>query len=154
MGEKTVKIIGFCVIIPSPIRGFVVLEHQFGFGKFVGIVAPNVIITLRTEGGRFFGALKPLVFRGRMVQNEINDDANTPLVGFFNQVFELLNRPKIGVNFEIIGNIVAVIFEGRFKKRHQRQAIDAQILQIIQFFNQPLNVARPIVVAVVKRFDI
>src|SRR5437867_621526 len=54
----------------------------------------------------------------------------------------------------VIGDIVAIIAQGRRKKRQQPETGDAEILDVIKLLDQPAEVADSVVVAVKERFQV
>ena len=67
---------------------------------------------------------------------------------------EILDRAVHRMDAQIIGDVVAVVLERRWKEGQQPQAGDAQILQIIQFLNQARKIADPVAIAVLERADV
>ena len=60
------------------------------------------------------------------------------------------HRAELGHDGVIVADVVAVIVVGRRVDRGQPDHIDAQIFQVIEFFNNPAQVANAVAVAVVK----
>src|SRR5258707_7544399 len=89
-----------------------------------------------------------------MVQHHLDDDPNPPLVGIGQKLLEVIERPVIRVNRAIVGNVVAVVREGRGKKWHHPKGIDSQLLQIVDFLREPLEIADTISVAVEEGTDV
>ena len=70
------------------------------------------------------------------------------------KTLEILERSVTGMNAHVVGNVVTVVAQGRWKKRQQPQAGDTQVLEIVQLLHQAGKVPEPVVVAVVKRLDV
>jgi type IV secretory pathway TrbF-like protein len=101
----------------------------------------------------FSRALKPLVFYRSVVEDQIDNDPNAPLMGFDQQALKIVQGAQVGMHIAIIGYIIAIVLEGRRIKRQERKAIDPQVFQVVQFLDQSTKVSDPIVVAVEKRSD-
>ena len=91
---------------------------------------------------------------GRVVDDELGDDPQAPLLGFLDEAAEILHRPEIGVDVAIIGDVVAVVAAGGGVERQQPQRGDAEILQVPQFLGQPGKVADAVIVAVGEGLDV
>ena len=66
---------------------------------------------------------------------------------------EVAQGATVGMDFGVIGNVVAVIAQRRRIKRQQPQAGHAQSLQIVELGRQAGKIADPVAVAVVKGAD-
>ena len=58
------------------------------------------------------------------------------------------------MHVEVVGDVVAVVAQGRREERQQPDAGDAQILQVVELLDQALEIADAVVVAVVERLDV
>ena len=58
------------------------------------------------------------------------------------------------MNIGVIGDVIAVIAQGRREKRKKPEAGNAQVLQIIQFLRQAFEIADAVVVAVEEGLDV
>src|SRR5688500_19547379 len=63
---------------------------------------------------------------------------------FIEQPPEIVQGAEKRVNIAIIGNIVAVIFHRRFKKRRKPYSFNAKGRNIIQLFNYALQIANAV----------
>src|SRR5437870_1258733 len=54
----------------------------------------------------------------------------------------------------IVGNIVAIVAQGRRKERHQPESVHSQILQVIEFLGQTAKIADAVAVSVEERADV
>ena len=69
------------------------------------------------------------------------------------EIPEIVERAVGGVNVQIIGDVVAVVAQGRWKKRQQPQTGDSKVLQIIEFLGEGLlKCTDSVVIAVEKGF--
>jgi len=67
-----------------------------------------------------------------MVHHKIEDNFDATFMRLEDQLFNLSHRPENRIDFEKIGNIIAIIDFRRFEDWIQPNHIDAQILNIIQ----------------------
>src|SRR5262249_38394170 len=75
----------------------------------------------------------------------------TPLMRGVQERREVLHRAVTGVDARVVGDIVAGVFERRRKEGQHPQTGDAQLLDIVEFLNQPAEIAYTVVVAVLER---
>lgn len=91
---------------------------------------------------------------GRMIQDQVGDDADVACVGSVNEILELLQRPVVRVHAIIVGNIIAIIFERGSVKRQQLNAGDPHFLEIVQLLRGTKEIADTILVAIGERTDV
>ena len=65
-----------------------------------------------------------------MVQHQIKDDGNAPLLAFGDELFHVLHGAEHRVNGAVVRNIVAVVHLGGGADRGQPDAVNAQLLQV------------------------
>ena len=58
------------------------------------------------------------------------------------------------MDVQVVGNVVAVVLERRWKEGQQPQAGDAQVLKIVEFLDQARKIADSVVVAVEEGADV
>ena len=58
------------------------------------------------------------------------------------------------MDIAVVGNVIAIVAQGRRIEGQQPEGGDAQILQIIELLGQPAKVANAIAIAVVKGADV
>ena len=66
-----------------------------------------------------------------MVEDEIKDDMQVPLMGFLQQMIKISQRAVLWVDVKIISNIVPEIFIRRWINRGEPERIYAQVGQIV-----------------------
>src|SRR5215469_800131 len=93
-----------------------------------------------------------MLIRG-MVQHHLDNYANAPFVRGVQECFEIVERTVRWVYRAIIGNIVAIVPQGRGKERHQPDTVDPQILEVIQLLREPAEISVAISAAVVESAD-
>ena len=84
-----------------------------------------------------------------MIDNEINDNLDVPLVGFVEEPFEIGHCPIIGMHGLVVRHIVLVV-GWRRHDRHKPNRVRAQLLDVVQFLGYPIEIAYPIAIAVVE----
>ena len=67
---------------------------------------------------------------------------------------EILHGPEIGIDGAVVGDVVAVVAAGRRIERQQPQRGDAEVLQIVELFGQPGEIADAVIVAVGEGLDV
>jgi hypothetical protein len=89
-----------------------------------------------------------------MAGDQIEQDADTFFVGLREKPEEVLVGSIAGCGLFIVPHIVARILKGRIKTGVDPQGVTAETMDIIQFLNNPLNVAYPVAIGVVERLGI
>src|SRR6185312_13850956 len=100
------------------------------------------------------GALEPVVLIGRMVNDELGDDAQAAFLRLLDEALEVLHRPEIAIDGTVVGDVVAVIAAGRGIERQQPERGDAEVLEITQLLGQTCEIADAVIVAVGKRLHV
>ena len=75
---------------------------------------------------------EPRVFVGSVVHNEVDRDADAPLMGLGKQAFEIIHRPICRVDGVIIRDVVSVVVHGGSENRANPKQIHAEISEIIE----------------------
>lgn len=96
------------------------------------------------------GLLKLFVFGGSVVYDEVDNDFKFVFMCFFEEVFKVIKVIIVGMYVFKVGDIIVIIFQGRFIKGQQRDISDVQIFKIVQFFNQAIDVVDIVIVIVVE----
>ena len=90
---------------------------------------------------------------GGVIQHQVHDDADVARMRRFDQVFELVQRPIGFIHAVIVGNVIAIVAQGRRVDRHDPNTIHAEGLQIIELFSQPAQIAASIAIAILESAD-
>ena len=98
--------------------------------------------------------LEPRILIGRVIDHEFGDHAQIALVRGVEERPEIVERAEIRINIKIIGNVITVVAHRRGIKWQQPDRRNAELLEIIQLFDQAPEVAHPIAIAVAKSFDV
>src|SRR5207247_7369893 len=67
---------------------------------------------------------------------------------------EIIEGAEVRIDVEIIGDVVAVITQRRGIEWQEPDGRNAELLEIIELFDQAAEVAHPIAVAVTKRLNV
>src|SRR6266566_8918778 len=67
---------------------------------------------------------------------------------------EIIDGAEVRIDVEIIGDVVAVITQRRGIEWQEPDSRNAELLEIIELFDQATEVAHPIAVAVTKRLNV
>ena len=85
-----------------------------------------------------------------MPRDEIQENLNAEAIRLRKQRFQILHAAEPAVDRVIVGDIVSAVVKGRHEDRVNPHDI-RKLREIGQFFRDPLQVADPVSVAVVKR---
>ena len=100
---------------------------------------------------RFF---KPLMLITAMIYHKIEKDIHIPLLRLGNQLLHVFIGAESRINLVVIGNIIALVGKRGKKAGRNPDDIDSEFLQIIEFFNNPLDVSNSISLRILKAFRI
>src|SRR6185312_11222161 len=70
------------------------------------------------------------------------------LVGGVEELLEVVDGAVGGIDAVVVGDVVAVVAQGRGKKREQPEAGDAKLLQVIELGDETLKVTDAVAVGV------
>ena len=108
-------------------------------------IAVGVLIALRLHG-----FLEPGVLHGGVTGNEIQQHVHVPPVGFIEEAAEILIGTVTGRDGVEVCHVIARITEGRLEAGVDPQRIAAKIADVIQLFDDALEVADAVGVGVVE----
>ena len=127
-------------------------------GLCPGVLAPNIpaggrcifphIPVVERAARAGLGANKHRVFSGAVVDDVIHDDADTALVSLRNQFIKISQRAVGGVDATKVRGGVAVVAISIGGDRHQPDAGNAQVFEIVQGLGHAFQVANAIAIAV------
>jgi hypothetical protein len=144
---EAMKIPGARLLVIGPRRFLRTGKHH----AFVGVgglfVRPDVPIAIF----RFRIATRlpePGVPVGRVVDHEIDDDANPALLGAVSKLHEVAERAVTLVDVVIVADVVAVVAMRRGLERHQPDRRDPEPVQIVETTHQPLEIADAVAVGI------
>ena len=75
------------------------------------------------------------------------------VVGRRDQFGEVLDRAVGGVDRDEIRNVVPIVAKWRRIQRHDPEAVDAKIADVVEFFDHPANVPEAVARTVEERLD-
>src|SRR6476619_7987247 len=87
---------------------------------------------------------------GGVIDHEFSNNAQPTLVCRVEKGTEIVKRAVVRIDVEIVGDVIAVILQGRRIKREQPDRADTEFLEIIELLDQSTKIANPIRVAIVK----
>ncbi len=134
--------------IPGPVGGLEVLEDDPGLLEFLRRVAPDVEVPERGFGVRAAGQLEPAVLVRGVVEHQLGDHPEAAIVGGFHEFPEVLQGPVVGVDVEVVRDVVPVVLLGRGVEGQQPDRGDTQVLEVVQLLEQPLEIADAVSVGV------
>ena len=83
---------------------------------------------------------------GRVVDDELGDDADVAPVRLGDEPIEVRERAVARMDVLVVRDVVAVVFERRRIEGQQPQRVDAEVLEIVELARQPWKVADAVVV--------
>ena len=86
-----------------------------------------------------------------MVRHIVEQDADAPLMGRFDQTVEVVERTEQWSHVGVVGDVVAKVGHRRRKDRRYPDRIDAQPDQVIEPVDNPWQIAGSIAIAVHER---
>ena len=98
--------------------------------------------------------LEPWVLVRRVIDHQIDNDANAQLIRLANEIDEVAECAVARMNPVVVADVVAVIAHRRGVERHQPDTRDADAGEVREPVAQAPEVAHPIAVAIGKRADI
>ncbi len=146
--------IGFRHRIPGPVGGFRIREYDTYISVFLRVVTPHIVVPVSGAFRCLPGTLEPgMLIRG-VVDDQLCDDFQVPLMRLPNEAFQVSNLPVCRIEMVIVGYIIAVIpLRGRVEGQ-QPNGGDAEVLQIVEFFNKPFDIPDTITIAIEKGLDV
>lgn len=125
----------------------IVWWHTFSIDRFAFV--PDVVIFEFRITVHWFD--EPFRFVTRVIWHKVQNDLDAQCVGFAEQFFQIFICAEDWVDWVEIGDVIAKIDHWRFEAGTQPSAANAQLLQMIQFRDDTLNIADAIAVAVLER---
>ena len=85
---------------------------------------------------------------GGVVQNHIQDNPDTALLGLFEQTIKIRERSVLRIDGVVIGDVVSEIHLRRGIERRDPDGVDAQVFQIIEMTRYAIEIADSVAIAV------
>ncbi len=83
-----------------------------------------------------------------VVQHQVHDDADIERMRRFDQGLQVFQVAVHVCDSVIIGDVITIVAQRRRIDRHQPDAVDAQVVDVLKLLLQPPQIAKPIPVAV------
>ena len=83
---------------------------------------------------------------GAVVDDEVHEDVHIALFCLRNQFVHIVHRAEARVDVVIVGNVIALIRERRAVDRGEPDDIDTELLEIVQFADNALQIADAVAV--------
>ena len=90
---------------------------------------------------------------GRVIEHQLDDDVHASFVCRIQKAPEVIESPVARVDVAVVRYVVSVVAEGRWKERKEPEASDAKSFEIVEFLDEPWEVADAVRVPVAKRLD-
>ncbi len=84
----------------------------------------------------------------RVVHDEVGDHAQAALVRLLDEELEVVDRPVVRVDRIEVGDVVAAVAKRARVEGQQPDAVDADLLQVVELVGEPDEVAGAVVVPV------
>ena len=90
---------------------------------------------------------------GRVIEHQLDDHVHSPFVCGVQKTPEVIEGPVARVDVAVVRDVVSIVAEGRWKERKEPEAIDAKSFEIVEFLDEPWEIADAVRVPVAKRLD-
>jgi hypothetical protein len=90
---------------------------------------------------------------GGVIDHQVDDDANPPLLGTVGELDEVAQCPMGGIHAVVVGHIVTVVAAWRGLERHEPDRGDAQPVEVVQAAHESLEVPDSVSVGVHEGAD-
>ena len=140
--------------VPCPIRSLKVLEDDARVFEFIGRVAPQVVIAPRRSRFRAPRFLKPGMLIARVIDHQLGDHAQSTAMRLAKEDLEIAERTVARMNGRVISDVVTVVAKRRRVERQQPENVDTEILEVVEFPGETLEVTDAIRIRVKERFDV
>ena len=115
-------------------------------------IAPDVPVAVRVLP-RCTGRDEPGMLARGVGGHEVDDHAQTLLVGAAKQRVEVCEGPEEGIDVAEVGHVVATVAKRRVIERQDPKAVDAKPLQVVKAVRQPDKVPCAVTIGVAECVD-
>ncbi len=154
VGEEAVPVVLAGHRIPRPVRRLRVREDDPRLGVLVGVVGPDVVVAPLAAPGSVACPLEPRVLVGRVVDDQLGDHPQPPVVGVTEEPAERTEVAVRGVHRPVVGDVVAVVAARRWIERQQPHGGDPEVHEVVELRAEAVEVADPVAVAVLEGSDV
>ena len=85
-----------------------------------------------------------------MVDYQVHDDADAPLMGFCKQFVEVLHGAEFLHNLLVAGDVIAIVIVGGAEHRGKPQGVDPQLFQVVHLLQNARQVTDSVAVGIIK----
>ncbi len=111
VGIEAVPVVGSRDGVPRPVRRLEVLEDDPSVPVAVGGIAPHVVAAGGTAGRCPPRTLEPRMLIGRVVADQLGDDAQAAPVRLADEGADIAHRPVVGMDARVVGDVVPVVLQ-------------------------------------------
>ena len=91
---------------------------------------------------------------GGVVDDQLDHHLHVAGVGCVEELLEVVDGAVGGVDVDVVGDVVAVVAQGRGEEGQEPEAGDAEVLQVVELGDQALEVADAVGVGVGEGADV
>lgn len=150
---EAVPEIGLRHRVPGPVRRLRVEEDDPRAGELLVRVAPDIVVAPDRTGFGFARPLKPGMLVRGVVDHELRDDPDAAVVRRRHELAEIAHGAVSRIDGGVVGDVVAIVPQGRGIERQQPHGGDAKVLKIIEFLYEAREVADAVVIGIEERLD-
>jgi hypothetical protein len=132
-------------LVPRPVRVLLVGEHHVARLLLGLLVAPDIEVAIGRVAALARG-LEPRVPVGRVVHDEVGDDAEAAVARRAHELREVPEGTEPRIDAVEVDDVVAVVAVGRGVERHQPHAADADAAEVVEALREPGQVAAAVAV--------
>ena len=89
-----------------------------------------------------------------MVDHQLRDDPDAAVVRRRHELAEIAHGAVGRVDGGVVGDVIAVVAQGRGIEWQQPDGGDAKVLKIIKFLHEALEIADSVIVGIEERLDV
>jgi hypothetical protein len=154
MGEETVPVVGLRNFIPGPVGFFCIGEDDAGFFEELIGLRPDVEVSLGRAWWGQARTLEPRVLVAGVVDDELDHDLHAALMGGVEDQLEVVQGTVAGIDVDVVGDVVAVVAQGRGEEGEHPEAGDAEVLQVVELGEEAGEIADAVCVGVHEGTDV
>ena len=126
--------------------------HAVGRVHAVAIAPDEVIVVGIVPALQ--GFFKPEMLVGAVIQDQVENDGNAALFRLGDELFHIGHGAEHGIDGPVVGNVVAIVHLRGLADRRHPDAVNAQILQIVQTGDDAPEVANAVAVGIQKALGV
>jgi hypothetical protein len=154
LGKERVQVVLAGLLVEGPCRTTEIRAPVVGGPPPARRIPPHVPVAARVVTTRP-RSLEPRVQVRRVVQDQVEDHADTAAAGRLDEQLEVLHRPERRVDGAVVGDVVADVAAGRDVDRREPEALDAQrpvraVVEVVEPLDDPPQIADAVAVGVAE----